>query len=99
MYIHIVMMEFTPDAGPDFFSQVQAFSKRILQECTGVTTYHFGANEADRSNGYSHAVISIFENAAEHDSYQISPVHVEMKKLMLPFIQRMAVFDSPTLAQ
>lgn len=97
MYMHIVMMEFSPAAGPDFFAQVQAFAKRIPEECSGVNIYHFGANEADRSSGYSHAVVSVFESAAEHDRYQISPVHVQMKTYMGPFIQRIAVYDGGTL--
>ncbi|MDH5857926.1 Dabb family protein [Lampropedia aestuarii] len=91
------MMEFTAAAGPEFFAQVQAFAKRILQECTGVQLYHFGANEADRSSGYSHAVVSVFESSAEHDRYQISPAHVEMKAYMGPFIQRIAVYDGGAL--
>lgn len=93
MYMHIVMMEFSPEAGPEFFRQVEAYAARIHQECTGVKIYHFGVNEADRANGYTHAVVSAFEDSPAHDSYQVSPVHVEMKTYMGPYIQRLAVFD------
>lgn len=97
MYMHIVMMEFTPEAGPAFFAQVQVFGTRIVQECRGVQLYHFGANEADRSSGYSHAVVSVFESASDHDRYQVSPVHLEMKAYMGPLIQRIAVYDGAAL--
>ncbi len=93
MYMHIVMMEFTPDADPEFFRQVEAYAVRIRQECADVTLYHCGANEAARSDGYSHAVVSVFKDAAAHDAYQVSPAHVEMKAYMGPYIHRLVVYD------
>lgn len=93
MYMHIVLMEFISDAGPEFFSRVQAYAERIRQECAGVRSYHLGANEAARADGYTHAVASVFTDAAAHDAYQVSPVHVEMKTYMGPFIRRLVVFD------
>ena len=93
MYTHIVMMEFTKDADQVFFDRVGAFAQRIRAECRGVLAYDFGPNEAARSGGYTHAVVSVFSDAAAHDGYQISPVHVEMKTYMGPFIQRIVVFD------
>ncbi|MOA04793.1 Stress responsive A/B Barrel Domain protein [compost metagenome] len=93
MYMHLVMMEFSPAAGAEFFARVEAYAERIRQECKGVNVYHFGANEAARSQGYAHAVVSAFESAQAHDDYQVSPAHVEMKSYMGAFIQRMVVFD------
>lgn len=96
LYMHIVMMELIPDAGPEFFRQVEAYSVRIRQECVGVKIYHFGVNEADRASGYTHALVSAFEDSPAHDTYQVSPAHVEMKTYMGPYIQRLAVFDGST---
>lgn len=93
MYTHIVMMEFAKDADQTFFDKVGMFSQRIRAECHGVIAYDFGLNEAARSGGYTHAVVSVFSDAAAHDDYQISPVHVDMKTYMGPFIQRIVVFD------
>lgn len=93
MYMHLVMMEFSPAADLAFFARVQAYAERIRQECKGVTIYHFGSNEAARSLGFMHAVVSAFESAQAHDDYQVSPAHVEMKTYMGGFIQRMVVFD------
>lgn len=93
MYMHLVMMEFIPDAGPEFFRQVEAYAVRIRQECADVLIYHFGANEAARSDGYTHAVVSAFKDCPAHDTYQVSPAHVEMKTYMGPYIQRLVVFD------
>jgi hypothetical protein len=93
MYLHLVMMEFSPDAGPAFFRAVEAHAVRIRQECADVLVYHFGANEAARSDGYTHAVVSVFKDSSAHDTYQVSPAHVDMKTYMGPYIQRLVVFD------
>lgn len=93
MYMHIVMMEFIPDAGPEFFRQVEAYAVRIRQECADVSLYHFGTNEAARADGYTHALVSAFKDSPAHDIYQISPAHMEMKTFMGPYIQRLVVFD------
>lgn len=93
MYMHIVMMEFSPAADSAFFASIEAYAQRIRQECQGVTIYHLGANQAARAQGFTHAVVSAFESAQAHDDYQVSPAHVEMKAYMGAFIQRMVVFD------
>lgn len=98
MYMHIVMLGFTPEAGPAFLQQVQAYALRIRQECAGVRLYHFGSNEAARAQGYTHAVVSTFDDSRAHDAYQVSPAHVAMKTYMGPFIERLAVFDGSTLS-
>ncbi|MBO9680451.1 MAG: Dabb family protein [Acidovorax sp.] len=97
MYMHIVMLEFTPGADPAFLQQVQAYAVRVRQECEGVRLYHFGPNEAARAQGYTHAVVSLFDDSATHDAYQISPAHVAMKTYMGPCIRRLAVFDGAAL--
>jgi len=93
MYVHIVMMEFSPDASTTFLQNVEDYAVRIRAECTGVTIYHFAPNEAARSQGYTHAVISGFRDINAHDAYQVSAVHLEMKTYMGPFIQSLVVFD------
>ena len=93
MYMHIVMMEFSADAGPAFFQKVEEYAVRIRQECANVSIYHFGANEAARAEGFTHAVVSAFKDSAAHDAYQVSPAHVEMKGYMGPLIQRLVAFD------
>ncbi len=93
MYMHIVMMEFVPGTDAAFFQKVEDYAERIRRECQGVRLYHFGANEAARSQGYTHAVVSAFDDAPTHDAYQVSKAHVEMKTYMGPSIQRLVVYD------
>ncbi len=95
MYLHIVMLAFGADAGPAFLERVEGHAARIRAECAGVRFYHFGRNESARARGYTHAVLSAFDDAAAHDAYQASPAHQAMKRDMAPHIQRMAVHDGP----
>lgn len=94
MFIHVVMMSFKAEADSAFHAKVQEFAVRIRAECEGLQTYLYGANEADRGDGLTHAVVAGFVNTAAHDRYQISPVHLEMKAFMAQFISRLVVFDA-----
>lgn len=93
MFIHLVMLEFKATADADFFAEVDRFAQRVRDECADVCLFEFGANEADRSQGYTHAVVSGFKDSNAHDVYQASAVHVAMKAFLLPYVERMVVFD------
>lgn len=93
MYLHVVMMAFDDSADAAFFATVRHYGERIRAECEGVLGYTLTENEADRSGGHTHALVSQFVSAAAHDAYQISPVHQEMKAWMGPKIRQIVVFD------
>jgi len=97
MHYHIVLMSFTPKADAAFFEKVKGYSKRIRSECADVVTYVMVKNLASRSDGLTHAVVSTFCSSLAHDDYQISPVHVEMKSFMAPYIDRIVVLDTEIL--
>jgi len=99
MYLHVVMLALDPKADAAFFDTVQGFCDRVRNECDGVIAYAFRANEADRAQGYTHATVCAFSDAAAHDAYQISPAHVAMKAYMTPFITQLAVFDGAVAVQ
>ncbi|MHA3904905.1 Dabb family protein [Castellaniella sp. WN] len=92
-FLHVVMMRFEEDVDERFHRQVEEHAQRVRRECAGVLMYHYGANVADRSQGYTHATSALFVDAAAHDAYQTSPAHVEMKRLMMDRIARIAVYD------
>ena len=101
MFYHIVMMRFNDKAGPEFHTQVEALAGRVRRECAGLIHYDYGINVAARGKGYEHVVLSIFESSAEHDVYQRSPVHQEMKAFMTPYFEDLVVCDTglPSPAQ
>ena len=92
MFYHVVLMRLT-DADDAFLARVSDFGERIRLELPYVLDYQFGRNVALRANGYDWTVIGRFENSADHDRYQISPVHQEMKAFMMPHIADIVVCD------
>lgn len=92
MFYHVVMMQFQ-NADKAFFDRVRDYSKRVRDELAYVRAYHFGKNVASRAQGFEWAVVSVFDNAGDHDRYQISPVHQEMKAFMTPYIADIVVCD------
>lgn len=93
MFYHLVMMRLTPEADEAFHRRVHAFAQRVHLECDGVVQYNYCGNVAARAGGFGHVVASVFESSQAHDRYQVSPVHVEMKNFMMPFIADLVVFD------
>jgi len=56
-------------------------------------SYQYTTNQSDRSADYGHAVIGHFQSAADHEAYQVHPIHIEMKRFMSPYIEAMVVLD------
>ncbi|MCP1337853.1 Dabb family protein [Futiania mangrovi] len=94
MFVHVVMMRFVPDVDEAFHARVEAYARRIRAEAQGLLQYEYAVNDAERSQGYTHAVVSAFRTSADHDAYQVSAVHQEMKAFMSPAIAELAVCDS-----
>lgn len=93
MFFHVVMMRLTPDADAAVHARIADFVRRVRRELDYVQAYHFGRNVADRGKGYDWAVIGTFASSADHDRYQVSPVHQEMKAFMTPYIDDIVVCD------
>src|SRR3712207_2045872 len=91
VFLHVVMMQFTETADGEFRRRVLAYTQRVRDELPYVRSYHFGRNVAERGRNYPWAVIGVFDTSADHDRYQVSPVHQEMKAYMTPFIREIVV--------
>jgi hypothetical protein len=92
MFYHIVMLRL---AGADdaVHARIRDFVARVRHELDYVRDYHFSRNVADRGKGYDWAVVGTFDTSADHDRYQVSPVHQEMKAFMTPYIADLVVCD------
>lgn len=98
MFHHIVMMQLT-DANTSFFAQVAEFEARVLAELDYVRVYHFGSNLASRAKHYQWVVIAVFDSAADHERYQVSTVHQQMRAFMMPHIADLVVCDFDSARQ
>lgn len=93
MFHHVVVMEFTAQADQSFFNKVEEFSERIRRAAPNLHRYVFRKNIASRSDGLKYAIIGSFSSRADHDAYQASSLHQEMKAYMTPYIARIVVCD------
>jgi hypothetical protein len=93
MFHHVVLMKFSAQAGPAFHSLVEAYCARVRSADPPPHRYVYRPNIATRNDGLDHGIVAVFISAAEHDRYQVSKVHQEMKAYMTPFIERIVVCD------
>ncbi len=92
MFHHIVLMRLD-NVDQTFLARVRGYEQRIRAELPFVRSYHFGSNRASRSQGLTWAVVSVFDTASDHDRYQASDVHQEMKAFMSPHIADIVACD------
>ena len=93
MLHHIVLMRLS-GIDDTFHSRVNSYVERVRSELPYVRSYAFLPNRADRSAGYDWAVLSTFDTIGDHERYQASPVHQEMKTYMTPFIDALISCDA-----
>jgi hypothetical protein len=93
MFIHTVLMRLSDDVDDAFHRKVDDYVSRVRTELACVCQYFYGRNLADRANGLTWAVVGMFDSSADHDRYQVSAVHQEMKAYMSPFIVEIIACD------
>ena len=92
MFLHVVMLQL---AGADnaCLARIRHYEERIRRELPYVRDYRFGRNVAARAKGFVWAIIGTFDSSADHDRYQDSALHQEMKAFITPHIADIAVCD------
>lgn len=93
MFHHVVLMKFSERADRAFHAEVERFSALLREGSPRPLRYVYRRNIASRSDGLTHGIVAVFRSAAEHDRYQVSSTHQEMKAYMTPFIERIVVCD------
>ncbi len=93
-FTHVVLVRYGAAADAAFLAAVDDLVARARRDCKGLVSFHHVRNVADRGRGFDWAVIGVFASSADHDAYQISPVHQEMKAVMMPVIEDMVVLDA-----
>lgn len=95
MFHHIVLMRIE-GADEAFHQTVEDYVARVREELPYVFEYVYRPNLADRSGGYDWTIISSFASSADHDRYQDSGLHQEMKAFMAPRIAALLACDVET---
>lgn len=92
MFHHIVLMRIE-GADEAFHRTVEDYAARVRCELDYVVDYVYRPNLADRSGGYDWTILSSFASSADHDRYQVSDLHQEMKGFMAPRIAALLACD------
>lgn len=95
MFHHIVLMRIE-GADEAFHQTVEDYVARVREELPYVLDYVYRPNLADRSGSYDWAILSSFASSADHDRYQVSDLHQEMKDFMAPRIAALLACDVET---
>lgn len=93
MFYHVVLMTFSPTADQSFHNEVERYCEQVRRTARNCSQYVYRENLASRADGLTHAILSAFASAADHDAYQVSTVHQQMKAYMAPYIARIVVCD------
>jgi hypothetical protein len=93
MFHHVVLMAFSSAADQAFLQKVEQFAEQVRRSGPRLHRYVFRENIASRNDGLTHGIVSAFDTSEDHDVYQTSPIHMEMKAYMAPFLSRIVVLD------
>ena len=93
MFHHIVLMRLSDDVDDGFHARVDAYARAIREASPKPLHYVYRRNLAARSRGFDWAIVSAFPSSADHDAYQVSPLHQEMKAFMTPYIAELVACD------
>lgn len=74
---------------------------RELEAIKTLEVFHVGTPAStdrpviDRS--YDYCLLCIFKSKADHDAYQVDPIHDEFRKTCSPLAEKMLIYDSETI--
>ncbi len=92
---HIVFLKFkgetTPEQSDTLFSALLDLSENI----NGLEDYVSGANSSPENlnEGYTHAIVMTFTDAAARDAYLVHPDHEKFKQEYIGLIDSLAIVD------
>ena len=95
MIRHILLIKFKATAK---LSDIEILRKEfysMVDKIEGVITVEWGLNNSSEgmAKEYSHAVVMSFEDEAARQRYLPHPDHSELKKIFIPLLEDIIVFD------
>lgn len=92
MFYHVVLLNLK-GLDPTSLASLHGFASRMRDELPFVQEFYFGVNKASRAAQYGWTVIATFDDEKDHECYQVSDVHQQMKAFLTPFIEDIVVAD------
>jgi hypothetical protein len=95
MFYHVVLLNLK-GLDPTALASLHGFASRMRDELPFLREFHFGVNKATRAAQYGWTVVATFDDEKDHERYQVSDVHLQMKAFLTPFIEDIVVADVET---
>lgn len=93
MFHHTVLLRLAPDADADFFARFARYEAAVREGCAGALVYRLLPNVAPSGKGFTHALFSAFASPAAFADYDRSPLHIEIKTFLGPYVLELVVAD------
>lgn len=92
---HIALFGFKAGATGEFIQRTTDELRRLTQVIPGVTSFSIGANNSPEglAGGLTHGFVMTFKDGAARDAYLTHPEHEKFKAFVLPYIEKIVVFD------
>lgn len=92
---HIVLVRFKADAVPAKIAELFEKLHGLQSLIPGIRDLSSGPNSSPEglSQGYTHAFVLTFDNAAARDAYLPHPSHQVVVALIVPLLESVAVVD------
>ena len=92
---HIALIKFKDSTTPEQIEQVFEQIMDLSEAVPGVEDYVSGANNSPEglNDGFTHGFVMTFTDAAARDAYLPHAEHERVKTAVLPYVERVVVFD------
>jgi hypothetical protein len=92
---HVAIVKFKPGTSDEQITRSFEAIGKLRDVVPGILDYSWGANNSPEglNQGFTHAFVMTFKNAAARDAYLPHPAHEKVKQLVLPHVESVIVFD------
>jgi Stress responsive A/B Barrel Domain len=92
---HIALFQFKAGTGTEVVQRATDELRRLAKVIPGITDFSIGTNNSPEglAGGLSHGFVMTFKDAAARDAYLAHPEHEKFKAFVLPYIEKVVVFD------
>lgn len=92
---HIALFCFKLGTSAEFIQRVVDKLRQLTKVIPGITDFSIGTNSSPEglADGLTHGFVMTFKDAAARDGYLPHPEHEKFKALVLPYIEKVVVFD------
>lgn len=98
MITHLVLLKPNDTATPEQLDRLGAGGHALAKTIDGITSTKFGrdTSPAKADQGYTHALVVEFTDAAARDAYLPHPDHLAYSDTLMPLVSGVLVIDIET---